>query len=139
MNAQELLAYIRQEIEKRIEAHKTKNGFPAGSICAIRIKTYEELLQFLGTVALEEDPEGLDEAARLYAIPHYMKDIDREHIDEYPYDTGLEAAFKAGAEWIVGQGYSVEDRVRDLPMKYLPLWCEKADPNDKVIVQIRKK
>ena len=30
--------------------------------------------------------EGLDEAARLFAIPHYMKDIDKEHLEEYPYD-----------------------------------------------------
>lgn len=43
--------------------------------------------------------EGLEEAARLYAIPHYMKDIDVEHIEDYPYDSGLEAAFIAGAEW----------------------------------------
>lgn len=44
-------------------------------------------------------PTNLEEAARLYAIPHYMKDIDMEHIEEYPYNPGLEAAFKAGAEW----------------------------------------
>lgn len=50
--------------------------------------------------AVEEQPSGdLEEAARLYAIPHYMKDIDVNHIEEYPYDSGLEAAFKAGAEW----------------------------------------
>lgn len=41
----------------------------------------------------------LEKAARLYAIPHYMKDIDVNHIEEYPYDTGLEAAFIAGAKW----------------------------------------
>lgn len=44
-------------------------------------------------------PEGLEEAARLYAIPHYMKDIDVNYIDEYPYDSGLETAFIAGAKW----------------------------------------
>ena len=75
-------------------------------------------------------PEGLDEAAYKYSFesrPSVYGQVDV--ID----------AFKAGAEWAFGQGYSVEDRVRDLPMKYLPLWCEKAEPNDKVIVQIRKK
>ena len=41
----------------------------------------------------------LEKAARLYAIPHYMKDIDVNYIEEYPYDTGLEAAFIAGAKW----------------------------------------
>lgn len=45
---------IRDEIEKRIAANKTKNGFPAGTICAIRIETYEELLAFLDT--LPEQP-----------------------------------------------------------------------------------
>lgn len=43
--------------------------------------------------------DSLGEAARLYAIPHYTKDIDVHHIEEYPYDTGLEAAFIAGAQW----------------------------------------
>lgn len=47
----------------------------------------------------EQPSEELEEAARLYAIPHYMKDIDVNHIEEYPYDSGLEAAFIAGAEW----------------------------------------
>jgi len=60
-------------------------------------------------------PEGLGEAAQLYAIPHYMKDIDKGHIDEYPYDAGLEAAFKAGAEWVVGQMERCQyDNVRGL-------------------------
>ena len=45
---------IRAEIEKRIAANKTKNGFPAGTICAIRIETYEELLAFLDS--LPEQP-----------------------------------------------------------------------------------
>jgi len=44
-------------------------------------------------------PEELEEAARLFAIPHYMKDIDKEHIEEYPYDMMVETAFKAGAKW----------------------------------------
>lgn len=47
---------------------------------------------------------SLEEAARLYAIPHYMKDIDVNHIEEYPYDSGLEAAFIAGAKWQEGTG-----------------------------------
>ena len=51
----------------------------------------------------KENPDSftsLEEAARLYAIPHYTKDIDVNHIEEYPYDSGLEAAFIAGAEWM---------------------------------------
>lgn len=44
-------------------------------------------------------PSNLDEAARRYAIPLYMKDIDESHFDEYPYSKESETAFKAGAEW----------------------------------------
>jgi hypothetical protein len=63
-----------------------------------RYDALTEVLDFVDT--LEEEPdESLEEAARLYAIPHYMKDIDVNHIEEYPYDTGLEAAFIAGAQW----------------------------------------
>ncbi len=47
----------------------------------------------------EQPSEDLEKAARLYAIPYYMKDIDVNYIEEHPYDSGLEAAFIAGAEW----------------------------------------
>lgn len=73
--------------------------------------------RFLDTLAVDA-PEGLDEAARLYAIPHYMKDIDREHIDEYPYDTGLEAAFKAGAEWRNSQLPKLPDSLDEAAKTY---------------------
>lgn len=76
---------IRQEIERR------KNYISVTHFA-------EELLSFLDTLS-EEPDKSLEEAARLYAIPHYMKDIDVNHIEEYPYDTGLEAAFIAGAKW----------------------------------------
>lgn len=46
---------IRAEIERRIKMNKTKNGFPAGTICAIRIEEYEKLLTFLDTL---EEPVG---------------------------------------------------------------------------------
>lgn len=39
---------FRKEIELRIKANQTKNGFPAGTLCAVRIEAYEELLNFLG-------------------------------------------------------------------------------------------
>lgn len=50
----EIISVIRQEIEKRINANKTKTGFPAGTLCAIRIEVYEELLAFLDK--LEDQP-----------------------------------------------------------------------------------
>lgn len=63
-----------------------------------RYDALAEVLDFIDTME-EKSDKSLEEAARLYAIPHYMKDIDVNHIEEYPYDTGLEAAFIAGAEW----------------------------------------
>lgn len=44
-------------------------------------------------------PADLEEAARLYAIPHYMKDVDVRYLEEYPYDKIAESAFIAGAKW----------------------------------------
>lgn len=94
--------------------------------------------------------DSLEEAARLYAIPHYMKDIDVHHIEEYPYDTGLEAAFIAGAEWQAKQGYSLEyiiqyawgvsDTSTESKKATLsfPL-PEDIFEGDKVVIQIRKK
>lgn len=38
-------------------------------------------------------------AARRYAIPTYMKDVDENFLDEYPYDPVAERAFIAGANW----------------------------------------
>ena len=57
------------------------------------------LKRFIDSIPDEQISDDLEGAARLYAIPHYMKDIDMHYIEEYPYDPGLEVAFKAGAEW----------------------------------------
>lgn len=50
----------------------------------------------------KEDAEdaSLEEAARLYAIPNYMRDVDVKYLEEYPYDKIAEAAFIAGAKWM---------------------------------------
>ena len=39
---------ICKDIERLIEANKTKNGFPAGTLCAVRIEAYEALLSLIG-------------------------------------------------------------------------------------------
>lgn len=44
-------------------------------------------------------PKSLAAAARRYAIPTYMNDVDENFLDEYPYDPVAERAFIAGAEW----------------------------------------
>ena len=51
---------IRAEIERRIKAYKTKNGFPAGTVCAIRIETYEGLLSFIDSLPEEKPSEDLN-------------------------------------------------------------------------------
>ena len=57
---------IRQEIERRMEAYKTKNGFPAGTICAIRIETYEGLLSFIDSLPEEKPSKDLEEEVKRY-------------------------------------------------------------------------
>lgn len=47
---------IKAEIKRRIKACETKNGFPAGTICAIRIETYEGLLSFINSLPEEIPP-----------------------------------------------------------------------------------
>lgn len=63
------------------------------------------------------DSHGLEEAARLYAIPHYMKDVDVNYLEEYPYDKIAEAAFIAGAEWqksqMLNNAFMLNDVVHD--------------------------
>lgn len=56
---------IRKEIERLIMINKTKNGFPAGTICAIRIEVYEKLLSFIDSLP-EEKPDNTDELPRFY-------------------------------------------------------------------------
>ena len=111
---------IRQEIERRKKVYLTKNGFPKGTFGAIKIETYEGLLAFIDSLPDEtckdslQVPEtckenqdsftsDLEEAARLYAIPHYMRDVDVNYLEEYPYDKIAEAAFIVGAEWQANQ------------------------------------
>lgn len=98
------IARLRQEIDKRLkkaEYEMTKaSGISHDNFIIHQAESNlcRFLLDFLDTLS-EEPDKDLEEAARLYAIPHYTKDIDKSHIDEYPYDTGMEAAFIAGAKW----------------------------------------
>lgn len=94
----------------KAEINKRKKSLRAG-ICgeAFTRKQKNEMLvaseeldrfnRIIDSFQQEQHSEDLEKEARLYAIPHYMKDIDVNYIEEYPYDSGLEAAFKAGAEW----------------------------------------
>ena len=46
---------IKAEIERRIKSCKTKNGFPAGTISAIRIEIYEGLIAFIDSLPEEKE------------------------------------------------------------------------------------
>lgn len=70
----EIMSIIRAEIEKRIKACQTKNGFPAGSICAIRIETYQELLSGLEPVEKEIMKNSL--SASVWESSHGFKDLE---------------------------------------------------------------
>ena len=84
---------IKAEIEMRIKAYKTKNGFPAGSICAIRIETYEGLLSFIDSLPEDEPSKDQVEAADEYVSKTICDP------DDGP-STGLaKESFIAGAEW----------------------------------------
>lgn len=55
---------IKAEIERRIKSCKTKNGFPAGTISAIRIETYEGLLAFIDSLPEEKEVMMINESVK---------------------------------------------------------------------------
>lgn len=87
---------IRQEIERLIMINKTKNGFPAGTICAIRIEVYEKLLSFIDSLPEESQmpmPEdtvifqkGVAEGRRLE-----REDNNKALAEIYGYEGGTES------------------------------------------------
>lgn len=70
----EIMSIIRAEIKKRIKACQTKNGFPAGSICAIRIETYQKLLLDLEPIEKEIMRNSL--SASVWESSHGFKDLE---------------------------------------------------------------
>ena len=48
---------IRQEIERRKKVYLTKNGFPKGTMGAIKIETYEGLLFFIDSLPDEDEED----------------------------------------------------------------------------------
>ena len=55
MTTQELIEKIIAEIEHRIKANKTKHGFPAGTLCAVRIEAYEDIISLINSLPEEPD------------------------------------------------------------------------------------
>jgi len=93
-------------------------------------------------------PSNLDEAAQ--KVEDYY-DVGEEHGYLYCHRGDIKDAFKAGAEWMAGQGETVEGDVdgnwrnqEDVPYEiYVTSDCLPQDTEfkfgDKVVVQIRKK
>ena len=104
-----------------------------------------ELKDLLSMIEKEQPslPLDLDEVAREYGheepiLPEGYNDGDIPLYERWTAD-----AFKAGAEWMAGQGVSYEDTISSdktipvLPMKDVSDMG--LDYGDRVIVQIRKK
>lgn len=75
---------IRAEIERLIRMNQTKNGFPAGTICAIRIEAYERLLAFFDTLPDEPVTDCHDlteEIERTYHDGSVADTHDMDHVD----------------------------------------------------------
>ncbi len=98
------------------------------------LKEFFFVVQFVdGTEAMLDNisllPSNLDEAA----IQAHIRLEDGEGLS-------FLNIFKAGVEWITGQGYTDEVKYSDLEdRKYVFVPYEEFNPGDKVIVQIRKK
>lgn len=78
-------------------------------------------------------PSNLDEAANKFAVFY----------DQGTCDGIVQDCFKAGAEWMAGQGETRDDIVvtEDFDNKahIFPIPSSEFNPGDRVIVQIRKK
>lgn len=85
---------IRQEIERRIKSCMTKNGFPAGTISAFRIETYERLLAFIDSLPEEKTSEDIEQAAARY---------ERENRQSVLSSVDIVNAFIEGARWKEGR------------------------------------
>ena len=100
---------------------------------------YVEFVEKLASMELPESLSNLDEAAEKYSENILANNEDLQD--------AIEDAFKAGAEWMAGQGVTLEGRVckddyaAEAPFYYVE--TENSDDlppiGDKVVVQIRKK
>ena len=93
---------------------------------------YVEFVEKLASMELPESLSNLDEAAEKYSENILANNEDLQD--------AIEDAFKAGAEWMAGQGYTREGIARPDDCE---IWVNLTDTDikdgNKVIVQIRKK
>lgn len=103
---------------------------------------------------LPSTPSNIDEAAEKYANKEYPDEAScgqwgtgdyEPPVDmEYPREVAKDS-FKAGAEWMTGQGYTTEEKIDRTPLNGPAGICLNLHEydgfklGDRVIVQIRKK
>ena len=145
--AQEAIATIRQEIERRAELNTTqfKKGLISVETLTARDSQLLGLNTFLDSLSVDA-PEGLGEAIKSYVTPRLDKEYvaygehRQKQLSKFDaYD--LEAAIEFGAEWAFGQGETVEGFIAGTNQTSAVLAIPRGEyvKGDKVIVQIRKK
>ena len=124
---------IKAEVERLISNNKTKNGFPAGTLCAVRIEAYEHILSFLDTIqepidkwsnnerkaSVKKTGEivcGFTDGQGHFDIPTDHNEFIRYNLDELEFDTLQEQPvcedlekeierYKTDMEYLLAQEY----------------------------------
>ena len=134
MEQEEAIKYLRQI-------------YPNGGHCWLDSQRIEAIEMAISALSQPSLPSNLDEAADTFNREDAARIWDYEGKTEGEI---VEAAFKAGAEWMAGQGETREVEVKEdaggYPYidKHFELYdYDKDEPlfkaGDKVVVQIRKK
>ena len=101
MTATELLNKIRSEIERLKDEHKEPtfrdDEYESGGVNGYQL-ALTKVISFLDTLQVDE-PEGLDEAAEKYVETQDLNFLKPEIVKRI---------FKAGAEWMAGQGETID-------------------------------
>ena len=120
-----VVATIKKHVEE--ERHSYFCKCLLSEIDALKVKEQPEL------------PSNLDEAAQ--KVEDYY-DVGEEHGYLYCHRGDIKDAFKAGAEWMAGQGISCECEIaKDFGISFLKEPFEKSarEMEGNVVVQIRKR
>lgn len=135
---------IRQEIKRLYDGEAPKHDqqceFEDGYFTGIAT-----ISKFLDTLPEEKQSEDLEKAAN-NCIAKFADYIMAENApEEINLTEKLREIFKAGAEWIAGQGVSTvaissaEDGITEEGMKLIADYLESLPDKTEVVLQIRKK
>lgn len=129
---QEELNYIKDSFSQILDdIGGNPDWYDAAKAVASDLGTMEKQLE----ERITEFHSNLDEAAE-----EFYKEIEHYPLSLPLYNKHIRNAFKAGAEWMAGQGYTKEGVARPDDCE---IWINFTDTDikdgDEVIVQIRKK